>query len=316
MGRAAIRSALGCSRAILRAAARVKAWLMPIAVHDLKSSALISIASWFSQVVPNLGSIETRAGRRYISGITLNAQVRGGAIWQSSDASPSPRRERSAVTPQLLAALAAAKSAKKPVILATRLPDGTQKLLPHPEAGAALNEQAERALADDESRTVRVGEESWFLQAHTPPLRLVVVGAVHIAQALVPLAAQLGMAVIVVDPRRSFANDERFPNVSISADWPDEALDALKPDTRTAIVTLTHDPKLDDPALDRAVKSPAFYIGALGSRRTHAASTRAQVSTSSSGTCSSALWATRTSPGPKITHGVSARLVNNRMSAP
>src|SRR5579884_3836884 len=79
------------------------------------------------------------------------------------------------------------------------------------------------------------------------------------------------MAVIVVDPRRSFASDERFPNVSISTDWPDEALDALKPDTRTAIVTLTHDPKLDDPALDRAVKSRAFYIGALGSRRTHAA---------------------------------------------
>ena len=93
----------------------------------------------------------------------------------------------------------------------------------------------------------------------------------HIAQALVPLAAQLGQAVIVVDPRRSFATGERFPNVSISTDWPDEAMDALNPDARTAVVTLTHDPKLDDPALDRALKSPAFYIGALGSRKTHAA---------------------------------------------
>ena len=93
----------------------------------------------------------------------------------------------------------------------------------------------------------------------------------HIAQALVPFAAGLGFAVTVVDPRRSFASDERFPDVTISTDWPDEAMDALRPDIRTAVVTLTHDPKLDDPALDRALKSPAFYIGALGSRRTHAA---------------------------------------------
>ena len=175
------------------------------------------------------------------------------------------------MTPQLLAALAAAKAAKRPVVLATRLPSGEQKLLPHPDAGAELNEAAERALADDRSGTVRIGAEDWFLHAHNPPLRLVVVGAVHIAQALVPLAAQLGMAVIVADPRRSFANPERFPNVSISTDWPDEAMDALRPDARTAVVTLTHDPKLDDPALDRALKSPAFYIGALGSRKTHAA---------------------------------------------
>jgi xanthine dehydrogenase accessory factor len=175
------------------------------------------------------------------------------------------------MTPQLLAALAAARAAKRPVVLATRMPDGAQKLLPHPDADAALNAEAERALRDDESRTVTTGEDTWFLQVHNPPLRLVVVGAVHIAQALVPLAAQLGMAVIVVDPRRSFATDERFPNVTVSVEWPDEAMDALKPDVRTAVVTLTHDPKLDDPALDRALKSPAFYIGALGSRRTHAA---------------------------------------------
>jgi xanthine dehydrogenase accessory factor len=85
------------------------------------------------------------------------------------------------------------------------------------------------------------------------------------------MAAHLGYALVLVDPRRSFANAERFPDVTISTDWPDEAMDALRPDARTAIVTLTHDPKLDDPALDRALKSPAFYIGSLGSRRTHAA---------------------------------------------
>ncbi len=93
----------------------------------------------------------------------------------------------------------------------------------------------------------------------------------HIAQALVPFAAPCGFSVTVVDPRRSFASDERFPDTVISTDWPDEALDAFAPDSRTAVVTLTHDPKLDDPALDRALKSQAFYIGALGSRRTHAA---------------------------------------------
>ena len=93
----------------------------------------------------------------------------------------------------------------------------------------------------------------------------------HIAQALVPMAVPLGFGVTVVDPRRAFASDERFPDVAVSTDWPDEALDELRPNRRSAVVTLTHDPKLDDPALDRALKSPAFYIGALGSRKTHAA---------------------------------------------
>ncbi len=175
------------------------------------------------------------------------------------------------MTPDLLAALTEARQAKRPVVVATRLPDGEQRLLPDPAAPVELNTAAERALAEDESDTVRIGDADWFLHAFNPPPRLVVVGAVHVAQALVPLAAQLGFHVTVVDPRRAFATDERFPNVEISAEWPDEALDALRPDTRTAIVTLTHDPKLDDPALDRALKSPAFYIGALGSRKTHAA---------------------------------------------
>jgi xanthine dehydrogenase accessory factor len=101
-------------------------------------------------------------------------------------------------------------------------------------------------------------------------VRLVVVGAVHVSQALVQMAATLGFAVTVVDPRRAFATPERFPGVSLSADWPDEAMEALALDARTAVVTLTHDPKLDDPALDVALRSPCFYVGALGSRRTHA----------------------------------------------
>ena len=175
------------------------------------------------------------------------------------------------MTPEVLCRRGASETGKATVVLATRLPSGEQHLLPDPSAPADLNEAAARALDRDESGTVKLGEVDWFLQAYNPPLRLIVVGAVHIAQALVPFAVPCGFSVTVVDPRRSFASDERFPNVEISTDWPDEALDAFAPDSRTAVVTLTHDPKLDDPALDRALKSQAFYIGALGSRRTHAA---------------------------------------------
>jgi xanthine dehydrogenase accessory factor len=175
------------------------------------------------------------------------------------------------VTPEVLAALSEARAAKRPVVLATRLPDGVQILLPSPDASPELAAAGARALDQDITGTVKLSDGDWFLHVHNPPLRVIVVGAVHIAQALVPMAAQLGLAVIVVDPRRSFASDDRFPNTTIMAEWPDEALDALAPDARSAIVTLTHDPKLDDPALDRALNSPAFYIGALGGRKTHAA---------------------------------------------
>jgi xanthine dehydrogenase accessory factor len=175
------------------------------------------------------------------------------------------------VKAELLSALAEARAAKRPVVLATKLPTGEQKLLPAPAAPAELAAAAARALDRDESGTVKLADGEWFLHAYNPPLRLIVVGAVHIAQALAPMAVALGLAVTVIDPRRSFASSERFPNVTVLTDWPDEAMDALAPDGRTAVVTLTHDPKLDDPALDRALKSPAFYIGALGSRRTHAA---------------------------------------------
>ena len=175
------------------------------------------------------------------------------------------------MTPALAARLAEARAQGRQIVLATRLPDGAQLLLPDDTAPPDLAQSVARALDEDESQTVKIGDADWFLNVFNPPLRVVIVGAVHIAQALVPLAVQLGCGVTVVDPRRAFATDERFPGVSVSTDWPDEALDALRPDRRTAIITLTHDPKLDDPALDRALKSDSFYIGALGSRKTHAA---------------------------------------------
>ena len=175
------------------------------------------------------------------------------------------------MTPALLERLQQARADGRGVVLATDLAGGAQLLLPDDPAPDGLAELADKALSADRSTTAAAGGKTWFLHAYNTPLRLVVVGAVHIAQTLVPMAAGLGYAVMVTDPRRAFASDERFPGVTISTDWPDEALDVWKPDSRTAIVTLTHDPKLDDPALDRALKSQAFYVGALGSRKTHAA---------------------------------------------
>ena len=172
---------------------------------------------------------------------------------------------------EILARLNEARDDRQPVVLATKLPGGEQIVLPDPGAPPELAAAAKRALERDESGTVKLADGDWFLAAYNPPLRLIIVGAVHIAQALVPMAAELGLTIIVVDPRRSFASADRFPNVRVLTDWPDEAMDTLTLNERTAVVTLTHDPKLDDPALDRALKSPAFYIGALGSRRTHAA---------------------------------------------
>jgi xanthine dehydrogenase accessory factor len=169
-----------------------------------------------------------------------------------------------------LARLQAERAAKRAVVLLTRLSDGAQLLWPGDEMPDALVEASKAALGSEEAGNVKLGDESWFIHPHNPPLRIIVVGAVHIAQAMAPMAAPLGFAMVVVDPRRAFANEERLPGITLSTDWPDEAMEALAPDARTAVVTLTHDPKLDDPALDAALKSEAFYIGALGSRRTHA----------------------------------------------
>ena len=175
------------------------------------------------------------------------------------------------MTPDTLEALLRARDGARPVVLATRLADGAQRLLPDESAPSGLTAAAESALADDQSRLADAGGEQWFLQVQAPPHRLLVVGAVHIAQALAPMAALAGLDVVIIDPRRGFASAERFPGVALVHDWPDEAMAALQPNRRTAVVTLTHDPKLDDPALDYALRGEAFFVGALGSRKTHAA---------------------------------------------
>ena len=132
----------------------------------------------------------------------------------------------------------------------------------------------ERALSDDKSTTLDTPAGPVFVEVFNPPLRCIVVGAVHIAQPLARMASEMGYKVTVVDPRTAFNTDARFPELELSTEWPDEALQRLRPDKRSAIITLTHDPKLDDPALAEALKSRAFYIGALGSRKTHGARLR------------------------------------------
>ena len=169
-----------------------------------------------------------------------------------------------------------ARAAGRPVVLATLLPTGEQRLVEATDneaafAGRDIAADARSALRADAPRRLETEAGEIFLNVFNPPLKLVVVGAVHIAQALAPMAQLAGYGVSIVDPRGAFATPERFPDIRLIEDWPDDYLDANPPDSRTAVVTLTHDPKLDDAALGRALRSPAFYIGALGSRKTHAA---------------------------------------------
>ena len=174
-----------------------------------------------------------------------------------------------------LAELLAAQRARRPAALLTRLGDGARCLLVEHDSSGTLQlntEQREEALARvvaDRSGAL-AGTEDIFLRVYAPAARLLIVGAVHIAQALAPMAALAGFAVTIIDPRRAFAAPERFGGVTLCDDWPDEAMERLAPDLLTAVVTLAHDPKLDDPALVAALHSSAFYIGSLGSRNTHA----------------------------------------------
>jgi xanthine dehydrogenase accessory factor len=179
----------------------------------------------------------------------------------------------------VLKQLQAARAAKRPVALVTDLDSGEEALIDDGDVvagalvlSAPVLHEIETALRYDRAGRLPEPHSSLFVEVFNPPLRLVIVGAVHIAQKLAPMARLADYEVIVVDPRRAFATDARFPEtaVTLSHAWPDEALQTLEPDRRTAVVTLTHDPKLDDPALQEALKSRAFYIGALGSTRTHA----------------------------------------------
>lgn len=167
-----------------------------------------------------------------------------------------------ALSPGLLADLVAARAARRAVALEVR-PDGWSRRLlsPGTDSSADARFRADRSGMEEDGR---------FLAIHNPPLRMIVVGAVHIAQPLLSMARLCGYDPVLIDPREAFGSSARFPGETILSDWPDEALAALAPDTRTAVVTLTHDPKLDDPAIRAALASPCFYLGCLGSKKTHA----------------------------------------------
>jgi len=177
--------------------------------------------------------------------------------------------------PETLKTLLAARAEKRPVALVSNLDSGDQSLVFRDSVEGDLDlsddviDAARAALRDDKSGRADADGAPLFVQVFNPPKRMIIVGAVHIAQPLVTLAQTSGYEVVIVDPRGAFATKDRFPGVTLSEDWPDSALEDLKIDSRTAVVTLTHDPKLDDPALHVALRSEAFYIGALGSRKTH-----------------------------------------------
>jgi xanthine dehydrogenase accessory factor len=162
----------------------------------------------------------------------------------------------------LLADLVAARVTRRAVALVTDMGSWAH----------ALSDGAGDAAVQARFRADRSGleEDGRFIAVHNPPLRMIVVGAVHIAQPLLLMARACGYDPVLIDPRDAFGSAARFPGETIVADWPDEAMAALAPDARTAVVTLTHDPKLDDPAIRIALGAPVFYLGCLGSSRTHA----------------------------------------------
>lgn len=173
---------------------------------------------------------------------------------------------------ETLKAVTEARAKGQSLVLATRLDTGEERLFtPTTAATDPLAQAALKAAQRDQSLSADIDGHTWFFNVFNPSPKLYIVGAVHIAQPLSEIAAQTAFDVTVIDPRTAFASSERFPNLHLITAWPDEALADLPLDRRTAVVTLTHDPKLDDPALIAALNSEAFYIGALGSKKTHAA---------------------------------------------
>ncbi len=171
----------------------------------------------------------------------------------------------------LLQSVLSAKANRRAVAIVTTLASGEQRLVEFENlSGDQLEAELRSAFRFDKSQTVQFEGAEYFIDTHNPPLKMMVIGAVHIAQSLFPLAQAVGHDVTVIDPRGAFATEARFPGVALYDDWPDEVLESFDLDARTAFIALTHDPKIDDPALSYALKSDVYYIGALGSRRTHA----------------------------------------------
>jgi xanthine dehydrogenase accessory factor len=170
----------------------------------------------------------------------------------------------------ILKALNTERAARRAAVVVTHQESGEQRLVTQDKIAAdPLKDLLEAHLRSGKSGMEETPDGKLFLTVHVPPAKLIAIGAVHISQALAPIAALLGYDVTIVDPRTAFASPERFPGVNVIAEWPDTALPPLGVDRYTAFVALTHDPKVDDPALLHALERECFYIGALGSRKTH-----------------------------------------------
>jgi len=186
---------------------------------------------------------------------------------------------------EILNALLAAGIDKQSVALVTNIESGIQCLVyadstlyqcdeQHLDPQLEIVDAARRCLAEQRSVAVKFDNSRILIRTYAPPPRLIVIGAVHIAQSLLPMAELAGFHVYLIDPRTAFGAEERFPGIDVIHQWPDQALESLSLDSSSAVVTLSHDPKIDDPALKVALESEAFYVGALGSKRTHAARLR------------------------------------------
>jgi xanthine dehydrogenase accessory factor len=171
----------------------------------------------------------------------------------------------------LIAALNVERAARRGAVIVTELASGAQRLVRERGIGTdALAAPLQSQMRAGKSGVVEVEGTRYFLELHLPPPRMVITGAVHVSQALAPMAKMLSYDVAIVDPRTAFATPERFPDVPLHAEWPDQALPKIGLDPWTAFVALTHDPKIDEPALEAALKAGCFYVGALGSKKTHA----------------------------------------------
>lgn len=177
------------------------------------------------------------------------------------------------MTPDTLKQLITARQSGGAVCLITKEDTGSDQILPIEklkQMTGPLAQAAMVALTKDQQQSIDLDDTRFFLTPFNPPVRIIIVGAVHISQALLPMLNTLDFSAVVIDPRGAFARQERFESAHVVNEWPDEALADMTIGHRDAVITLTHDPKLDDPALETALQSQAFYIGALGSRRTHA----------------------------------------------
>jgi xanthine dehydrogenase accessory factor len=171
----------------------------------------------------------------------------------------------------LLSALNAERAGRRAAILVTDIAGGAQRLVRQgEEAGDPLADDLAGRFRSGKSGLVEREGRTFFLTVQVPPVKLVVIGAVHISQALAPMARLVELDVTIVDPRTAFASPQRFPDGPLHAEWPAEALPRIGLDPYTALAALTHDPKIDDPAIDAALRAGCFYVGALGSRKTHA----------------------------------------------